>query len=217
MTPEEQEKQLADLGHIRSMMERSSRFISLSGLSGVFVGIYALIGAAAAWYKTSQLQFGSFGAELRRHYWRATPETHDAVVFLVADAMLVLIASLLTSSLLTMRKANKHGQKVWDKTARRLMLNMMIPLAAGGIFALILLLKYYNTSLIPAVTLLFYGLALVNASKYTLEDVRYLGLCEIALGLIGAIFADYGLLFWAIGFGVLHIVYGLVLYRKYER
>jgi hypothetical protein len=216
MTPEEQEKQLADLGHIRSMMERSSRFISLSGLSGVFVGIYALIGAAIAWYYTHDFRF-DFGSLPRRHYTIPSVLRDTTVQYLVLDALFILVASLLTSSLLTLRKARKQGQKVWDKTARRLMINMMIPLSAGGIFALILLIDYGYSSLIPAVTLLFYGLALVNASKYTLEDVRYLGLCEIALGLIATIYANYALLFWATGFGVLHIVYGLVMYRKYER
>jgi hypothetical protein len=216
MTPEEQEKQLADLGHIRSMMERSSRFISLSGLSGVFVGIYALIGAAAAWYYTNDFRF-DLGRIPRRYNSLYSVLADETVQYLILDALFVLVASLLTSSLLTLRKAKKQGQKVWDKTARRLMLNMMIPLAAGGIFALILIFNYKVTSIIPAVTLLFYGLALVNASKYTLEDVRYLGILEIGLGLIATIYANYGLLFWAIGFGVLHIVYGLVMYRKYER
>lgn len=216
MTPEEQSRQLADLSEIRSMMERSNRFISLSGLSGVFVGIYALIGAGVAWYLTRVWDFAVVSPELRRHSLRAI-ENYGTVKLLILDALLILVLSLLTSSLLTLRKAKKQGQKVWNKTARRLMINMMIPLAAGGIFALILIFHYKVTSIIPAVTLLFYGLALVNASKYTLEDVRYLGLCEIGLGLIATIYANYGLLFWAVGFGILHIVYGLVMYRKYER
>jgi hypothetical protein len=44
-----------------------------------------------------------------------------------------------------------------------------------------------------------------------------LGICEIGLGLIASIYMGYGLLFWAVGFGVLHIIYGIVMYMKYER
>ena len=57
----------------------------------------------------------------------------------------------------------------------------------------------------------------VNASKYTLNDIRYLGLTEIFLGLVALVFLEYSLLFWAIGFGLVHIIYGIVMYYKYER
>ena len=60
--------------------------------------------------------------------------------------------------------------------------------------------------------LIFYGMALVNASKYTLGNVRYLGLAEIVLGLLCAALPGYGFWFWVIGFGVLHIVYGSLIY-----
>jgi hypothetical protein len=215
MPTQEQEKHLQDLSEIRSLMERSSRFISLSGLSGVFVGTFALIGAAAAYY-----YMGPRNAVIPRYY------DFDKDVlgirhlsyhyFFILDALLVLAASLITASYLTIRQARRKGQKIWDLSARRLFVNMMIPLAAGGIFALILLGHGY-VGLVAPVTLLFYGLALVNASKYTLNDIRYLGICEIILGLIASYYVGQGLLFWAIGFGVLHIVYGIVMYRKYER
>jgi general stress protein CsbA len=215
MPTQEQEKHLQDLSEIRSMMERSSRFISLSGLSGVFVGTFALIGAAAAYY------YAGAGNTLIPRYYDFEKDalgiTHfSRHYFYLLDAVLVLGASLITASLLTIRQARKKGQKIWDHSARRLFANMMIPLAAGGIFALVLLGHGY-VGLVAPVTLLFYGLALVNASKYTLDDIRYLGICEIILGLIASYYVGYGLLFWAIGFGVLHIVYGIVMYRKYER
>ncbi|MGE5429024.1 MAG: hypothetical protein ACM3O8_14110, partial [Methylococcaceae bacterium] len=65
--------------------------------------------------------------------------------------------------------------------------------------------------------LIFYGLALVNAGKFTLSEVHYLGITEIVLGLMAAVFINWGLLFWALGFGVMHIVYGMMMYYKYER
>ena len=66
-------------------------------------------------------------------------------------------------------------------------------------------------------SLIFYGISLVNASKYTLTDIRYLGVMEIILGLINTQFIDYGLYFWATGFGLLHIIYGAMMWWKYER
>jgi hypothetical protein len=128
----------------------------------------------------------------------------------------MLIVAISIGILLTLKKAKKKGQNMWGKTSQRLLLNLTMPLVAGGIFSLILI-HHGLVGLIAPVTLLFYGLALLNASKYTLHDIRYLGICEIILGLIGSYFIGYGLLIWAIGFGLLHIVYGSAMYLKYDR
>ena len=65
--------------------------------------------------------------------------------------------------------------------------------------------------------LIFYGLALINSSKYTFFEIRYLGIAEIVLGLIASVFVSSGLILWAAGFGLLHIIYGIIMYYKYER
>jgi hypothetical protein len=196
---------LEELREIRSMMERSSRFISLSGLSGVFAGVFALIGAGVAyWYLEISLGEGYH----RFRDWQV-------LTFILTDAAAVLIPSLLTAVYFTTRQAKKHGQKIWDNTSKRLLINMAIPLVTGGIFILALL--QWAPMLAAPATLIFYGLALINASKFTLNDIRYLGVCELLLGLISAFWPGYSLFFWAIGFGVLHIIYGAVMYRKYER
>jgi hypothetical protein len=136
--------------------------------------------------------------------------------FFLIDAMFVLVASIVVGLILTWRSAKKNGQTIWDATAKRMLINLMIPLVTGGFFCMILLM-HGLIGLVAPVTLIFYGLALINGSKYTLDDIRYLGICEIILGLLASIFIGYGLLFWAIGFGVLHIVYGMLMYNKYER
>ncbi|HMC96443.1 MAG TPA: hypothetical protein VKG92_02220, partial [Flavobacteriales bacterium] len=103
-----------------------------------------------------------------------------------------------------------------DAAAQRLLVNMFIPLGGGGMFCLALL--YYGLpGLVPPATLVFYGLALLNASKYTLDEVRWLGISELILGLIASFWVGAGLLFWALGFGVLHIFYGALMYLRYER
>jgi hypothetical protein len=204
-----QETHLRDLSEIRSMMERSSRFLSLSGLSGIFIGIFALIGAFVAYrFLEKQPEYVS------------TPYSQRGTAFytfFVIDFAAVLLASLTVAVVLSARRARKKGLSVWDGTSRRMLVNLFIPLGAGGLFCGILVL--HAPQLIAATTLIFYGLALLNASKYTLPDIRTVGLIEIVLGLLCGYLAGTGtnLLFWALGFGVLHIVYGAVLYNKYER
>ncbi|MES2592591.1 MAG: hypothetical protein V4608_11960 [Bacteroidota bacterium] len=193
---------------IRSMMERSSRCISLSGLSGVFAGIFALCGAYAAFVKLNSLN-GIYRLLDNSAFM-------DVVIYLIVDAAIVLAASVSIGALLTIRNSKKRGVKIWDATSQRLVINLLIPLVAGGLFCLVLL--YHGlVALVAPSTLLFYGLGLINASKYTFNDIRYLGFCEIALGLLASVFMGYSLYFWAAGFGVLHIIYGAVMYFKYER
>lgn len=196
------------------MMERSSRFISLSGLSGVAAGSFALLGAAMVYVYLGLRPFSNyriFYAEvLQNSKWGIGYET-----FFLLDAALVLILALISGIYFTTRKARRKGQKVWDSSALRMLTNLAIPLVVGGIFCLVLYRERQILLIAPAM-LVFYGLALVNGSKFTLNDIRYLGLSEILLGIIGLFLPGYGLELWAIGFGILHIVYGLVMYRKYE-
>jgi len=114
------------------------------------------------------------------------------------------------------KKETKGQGNFWKTAWKRLVINFAIPLVSGGIFILFLIEKEV-LSLVAPLTLLFYGLACVNASKYTLGDVRYLGITMILLGLLTTWFLGYGLLFWALGFGICHIVYGAVMYYKYDR
>ena len=206
---------LEQLSEIRSIMERSSRFISLSGLSGVAAGIFALIGAAMVYLYLDIMPF-----DQKRIYYEtartASKWGMSYLTFIFLDAIIVLLCALTAGIWFTTRKAKRKGLKIWDNTSRRLLINMLIPLVAGGLFCLILI-HHGWLALVAPTTLCFYGLALLNASKYTLDDIRYLGIIEIALGLISAYFLGYGLEFWAIGFGLMHIVYGLLMYWKYER
>jgi hypothetical protein len=207
------EQSLEALRDIRRMMERSSRFISLSGLSGVSAGICALIGAYIAhiWIMD---YYGVNGYVSLHGYMR--DETGVLKYRLITLALIVLAAALATSTWFTWRKARKSSLPILDHASKKLAINMMIPLAAGGFFVLGLMTRSDWTYVAPA-CLVFYGLALVNASKYTLTDIRYLGLLEIALGCISMYFPHEGLYFWAAGFGVLHIIYGLIMWWKYER
>jgi hypothetical protein len=205
-------EQLETLKEIKSLMERSSRFISLSGLSGIFAGCFALIGAWFAYERLGYHDYYSLYLESHRYV-----DTRNAIMnFLFLDAILVLTASLITMFFFTARRARKNNEKMIDASAIRLLGNIMIPLVTGGILCLILFWRE-ELPLIAPCTLIFYGLALVNGSKYSLNDIRYLGFIQITLGLLNACFIGYGLLFWSLGFGVMHILYGSYMWFKYER
>jgi len=212
-TIDKRNEHLETLSEIRSLMEKSSRFISLSGMSGILAGVFALMGAAAVYVYLGLTPFSN----ARSYYVEipyATKWGMDPSTFFILDAALVLGASLIACTILTMRKARKNGQKIFDNLTYRLVYNLALPLAVGGIFCIALLYHGQFGMIAPAM-LLFYGLALINASKYTFKDIHYLGLCEIVLGLMAIFFIGYGLEFWAVGFGVLHILYGSIMYFKY--
>lgn len=211
--PNPADQSLETLQDIKRMMERSSRFISLSGLSGVGAGICALVGAwiAHGWI-VEYYGGGNFISRILYIHKNANELKWKLIVLAGA----VLVAALASATLMTWRKARKSKLPVWDHASRRLAINMLIPLVAGGFFVIGLLYRSDWEYVAPA-CLVFYGLALVNASKYTLTDIRYLGLLEIALGCICMYYPHDGLYFWAFGFGVLHIVYGLIMWWKYEK
>lgn len=202
-------KYLNDISEIKNMMHRSSRFISLSGLSGILAGVYSLIGAYLA-YHTIYFDNTGLGS------YKTLVISEYSVYKLVAIAASVMLLSIGTGIFLTVRKAKLQDEKIWDKSSQRLIINFLIPLVTGGILILYLIEKNQFT-LISTLTLLFYGLACVNASKYTIGDIRYLGVTMLILGCISLWFIGYGLLFWSLGFGVCHIFYGSMMYFKYER
>ncbi len=194
---------LKDISEIKNMMNRSSRFISLSGLSGIFAGMYALIGAAIAYFFL--LPPGEY---VVLHSWNFK--------MLIGLLIGVAILSVITAYLLTTQKAKRHNVKIWDTTTKRLLLNFLIPLVTGGIYILIKL-NSQHYGLTASLMLIFYGLALVNASKYTIGNVKYLGYIEIIAGLICAALPGYGFWFWILGFGVMHIIYGSLMYMQEKK
>ena len=199
----------SELASIRSLMERSSRFLPLSGLSGVMAGIYALIGA----FIGCSIVTEKYGSLTISDSYSNNPLVYHELLFIAA---VVLLLSILTCLILSIREAKKKGENYWNPVSKRLISSMSIPLLSGGVFIISLLMKTeYN--LIASASLIFYGLSLISASQYTFSDVKWLGFCQITLGLLAALSPESGLILWAFGFGVLHIIYGTIMHFKYNR
>ncbi|HMQ79675.1 MAG TPA: hypothetical protein PKE39_13095 [Ignavibacteria bacterium] len=207
---ESNRQHLKNLTEIRSLMERSSSFISLSGLSGISAGIMGLIAAYILHIKLFRYMDYSkspmISAQMREEF----------ILFGITVSASVLIITFLAAIFFTARKAKKNGYPVWDGSAKRLVVNLFIPLVTGGVFCLILIYQYFDWLVLPSM-LVFYGLALLNAGKFTLSEIKWLGVSEIALGLASMLYLNDAIYFWGAGFGLLNIIYGLVMYFKYEK
>lgn len=205
-----QKEQLDTLNDIRNIMNRSSKFISLSGLSGIFAGATALVGSYFAHKALKAYVAGDYGYGM--------DADSDIEIDLLKIGVLVLFIAILGGIFFTYRQGKKKNLPLWDNTSKNLIINLFIPLFTGGLFVIGLLLNHSSAvGLIAPSTLVFYGLALINASKFTYSDIRFLGICEIILGIIAMFNIGLGLYFWAAGFGVLHILYGSIMYFKYEK
>jgi hypothetical protein len=197
----DEKERMDDIVAIRAMMERASKFLSFSGLAGISSGIVALAGA---WVAGGILVGAS-----------AAPEGTVAA-YLFLDASLVLLASFGLILFFSRRVAKRKGIPLWGSAARYVAFALAVPLLAGGVLSIVLL-AHGLAWLIPACMLTFYGLALLNAGNFTFGEIRVLGVAEVLLGLLAAALPDYGLWFWAAGFGLCHILYGILHFRKYER
>lgn len=200
---------IQDIVEIRSMMERSSKFLSLSGWAGIMAGVYALSGALAA-YKFYDFNPTTIGNSFN------TEESYPALFNIVLIAMLILILAFFTAIYISYREANKRDEKLWNATSKRLLLNMAAPLIVGGLL-IIMLISKGMIGLIAPFSLIFYGLALFSGGNFTYGEVRIMGLIQIVLGLISTYWVEYGLILWALGFGVVHIIYGIYMHYKYEK
>ena len=212
----ESEKLSNELQDIKQMMERSSRFISLSGLSGISAGVCALIGA---WFANKAIheQHNIISGLQQSSLHINTVITGNILQSqLLQIGVTTFIAAFITAFFFTYQRSKKSNVPIWGTTARRVMINVVIPMAAGGIFLYAMMQNGIYDFVAPG-CLIFYGLGVVNASKYTLHETRYLGYAEVLLGLVSAFFLGDGIYFWAAGFGVLHIVYGIYMWLKYER
>lgn len=203
-----QEDLAKEIASIRNLMEKSSKFISISGISSVLIGTYALLGAAYAYYEV-------YGFDSQIGYRDHYVNEPLVIIKLLTTAVLVLVASIFTGVFMATKKAKANRQSIWNTTSRALLFAMAVPLCTGGLFAIIAIFKE-NYAVVASILLIFYGLALTAGSHYTFSEIKGLGILEIVLGLLALLFPGNGIVFWALGFGVLHIIYGIIVHKKYE-
>ena len=212
----EKELSVQALQDIKAMMERSAKFITLSGWSGIWAGAVGLAGAYVAFLWMDGMQATNHEVYLTAPAGIITGgEYSDITLRFIGLALTVLLVAVAWGLYFTCRKTSNNGAKLWNSASRRMLGHMAVPMVAGGMFCLLFLSNGHEMYIAPA-CLLFYGLALINGSKYTLSDIRYLGYSELGLGFINMFLPGYGLTFWALGFGVLHILYGVIMWNKYD-
>jgi hypothetical protein len=215
----EQQQTLDTLKDIRSMMDRSSRFISLSGLSGVAAGACALVGA---WFAKGVVDKGIANhSSLRKNYENANEEAAISLLDYTGSQLLWIAVATFTGALFlafffTWLRSRKTGARLWGPVTFRLTLAVGIPIFIGFLY-LLKLMQVGAFGLIAPGCLLFYGLGLLNASRYTTDEIKYLGYAMLVVGCVNLLYPGFGLYFWAFGFGVLHILYGIIMWNKYER
>ncbi len=217
MHQEQQDSSLATLREIRTIMERSARLLSLSGWSGIWAGLVALTGSAIAYVRLQTAGPGSFepsGYNPINHTYARDITINNLLLL----ALAVFLVALAGGYYFTYRKNRKQGISIWNSASRKMVISMMIPIAVAALLILVLL---HNGDLdyITPICLILYGMALFNGSRYTISDIRYLGLLEIILGCVALFVSgwEWSLYLWAFGFGVLHILYGIIMWRKYDQ
>lgn len=193
------DKALESVNEIKELMEKSSKFLSFSGIIAIMAGIYSLAGAYLAVRITSQ-----------------QPTSIRELEHLIIVASLVLVTSATTACILSYYKSKKMKQPFFSKLTYRAFWNFSLPMLTGGIFCISVLGHGYF-ALLSSIMLLFYGLTLVNVSKFTYSNIAWLGYAFICLGILDSFFEGHALLFWTIGFGGFHLLYGILFYLHYER
>lgn len=204
----------AALADIRQMMSRTSRVLSLSGLSGAWAGACALVAAGLAYARAGTYPFE--GVDYYTAYFRQGLNGATVESYVFTSGLVTMAVAVAGAVYFTVRRGRHTGAQLWNAQTRALLEAMLVPLAAGGL--LVLALWCHNDyGYSASITLIFYGLALLAGGRYTLDEIRTLGYCEVGLGVVTAFFPEYGIDAWAIGFGVLHIVYGGLMWWRYER
>jgi len=204
--------QLETLNEIKGLMQRSAKFVSLSGMSGIAAGTVALTGSAIISYN---LHIGFF-EQLTTSMINSMVKLPNNVIFIFAMLFAVLLLALLLVIYFSSRNAKSKRIIFWDSIAKTVFKNLFLFLITGGIFCLILFHYGIYFLIVPAM-LIFYGLALINVSKFTFNEITQLGIIEICLGIFASFIIVYPLLIWTVGFGILHLIYGIYVYLKYER
>ncbi|MGI9165736.1 MAG: hypothetical protein ACR2G5_05025 [Pyrinomonadaceae bacterium] len=184
------ERAMDNLRYIRETMERSSAFTGVSGWGEVAIGVTAL---AAAYVAAQQATFKAWIA-----VW-------------IAGALI----SLLIAGWSMDRKARAAGMPLFSGPGRKVAFSLSPPIFVGALLT-VLLYRVGVVDAIPGVWLLLYGTGVVTGGMFSVSVVPIMGLCFMLLGAV-TLFAPPTFANWflAAGFGGLHIIFGVIIARRY--
>ena len=184
------DRAMDNLQYIRETMERATAFTGISGWGQVAIGVSAL---ASSFIAAQQKSFTNWLA-----IWCA-----EAVV------------ALLIAGWSMDRKARAAKMPLLSGPGRKVVFSLSPPLFAGGLVTVVLY-RAGLTNAIPGLWLLLYGTGVVTGGMFSVSAVPIMGLCFMGLG-AAAFLAPAGFANWfmAAGFGGLHIVFGVIIARRY--
>ena len=185
-------------------MQQNSSYFSLSGLSGILVGIYGLLTVYMVHMLTSTYGDGFDGSS-------QLPIALLEIGILVLAVVMILVA-LITLRIRAKRSAKKHNEKLWSPFSKKLRFHTLILLLLFIVILAVVANKGYY-SIITPLMLLLYGIFLLNLSRLV-GRLRYLAFAELILATIAYFIYDKELLFLGLGFGIFHIIYGIVTLKK---
>lgn len=210
-------KHLDDIKDIKNMMNKATKFSSLSGFSIIAAGFLAIIGGFLIY---SDLEFFLHEGKLMGYSNLIESEAGSEdfqrkIKLLLFVGAIIFSCSVLIFYVAGLKKSKRQQMVFWNPSMVRALKSLFVPVIAGGIFS-ILLIGHGFVGMVAPATLIFYGLGLINSSKYTYGEIEVLGYIELILGLIASFFMGFGLLFWVIGFGFCHVFFGVIFYLRHD-
>ena len=180
-------------------MEQGKSYFSLKSLSGILIGIYGL----ATVYLIDKLTSGEgSGIEM---------VSQLPILFLqigiTAIAVVFIIISLFTLWIRAKRRAKSEGKKLWNTSNKKIRLQTLITLLVLIVVIIVIANQGYY-SLVTPISLFFYGLFLLNLSRFSSKGLVFLSIGEVLLGVAAYMIYDKEIFFLALGFGLLPIIYG---------
>jgi len=186
-------------------MQQTSTYFSLRGWTGILLGIYGLLIVYLVHMLTNTYGDGFDGSS-------QLPIALLEIAIMVFAVVTVLI-SLITLWIRAKRRAKRHNEKLWSSLSKKLRFHTLIPLLLFVIILIIIANKGYYSSITPLL-LLLYGIFLLNLSRFSSGRLKYLAIADIFLAIIAYFVFDKEMLFLGLGFGIFHIIYGLMTFNK---